>query len=293
MKESPSTASSAVAAAPSILPSVAKASPPQSDHVPALSSGGDPKDTLYRYYESFGERDPVAAHSFLSAKFKAKHSFKEFSETFATTRAMSLLATATVKRDENSATVNVTLEETEADSRRVQWQGPIELVRESEGWRIDTMRGLRKIPNALASAATRTKLPATTGQPARTPAFSWDRPRIYLQMANDSQRRAATELKRRLTGSGYVVVGIDNALGNVDIPTESSELRYFTQGHSGSEADCSGTGAYLGKCYCLCPGRNALCFARSSIRDLVIGDPPVVFLLSPGFSSGAQDRLAS
>jgi hypothetical protein len=196
--------------APTALPS------PTAPQQPAIVPGGGPTDTLNRYYASFEEREPAVAYGFLSAKFRAKLSYKKFSESFATTRAMRILESQIVKNAANSATVAVTLEETGADSRRVKWQGPIELVRESEGWRIDTMRDLRKVADAPISP------------PGRTPTQSWDRPRIYIHIANDSQRQAAAELKRRLTSSGYVVVGIDNESSNVDVPTEASELRYFT-----------------------------------------------------------------
>jgi hypothetical protein len=175
---------------------------------------------LNRYYASFEEREPAVAYKFLSARFRAKLSYKKFSESFATTRAMRILESRVIKSDTNSATIAVTLEETGADSRRVQWQGPIELVRESEGWRIDTMRDLRKIVDAPVNP------------PGRTPSQSWDRPRIYLHLANGSQQQAAAQLKRHLTSSGYVVVGTDNASGNVDVPTEASEVRYFTPADS-------------------------------------------------------------
>jgi hypothetical protein len=74
---------------------------------------------------------------------------------------------------------------------------------------------------------------ASANSSARTPSQSWDRPRIYVHLANDSQRPAAEALKKRMTSSGYVVLGTDNASGNVDVPTEASELRYFTPADSG------------------------------------------------------------
>jgi hypothetical protein len=199
---------------------------------PPAASAGDPKDILYRYYASFEEREPATAYGLLSAKFKAKLPYKKFSETFATTRAMKLLDTRAINSDQNSATVAVILEETEADSKRVQWEGPIELTRESEGWRIDTMRGLRKSADPSVGTTSGTKLPVASNPPARTPALSWDRPRLYLELANNAQRNKAMELKRRLTGLGYVVVTIDDASSNVDVPSEASELRYFTPADS-------------------------------------------------------------
>ena len=199
----------------------ATARPPPVPQQPATAPGGGPIDTLNRYYATFEEREPATAYRFLSAKFKSTLSYKKFSERFATTRAIRILESRIVKADARSATIAVTLEETEADSRQVQWQGPIELVREAEGWRIDTMRDLRKMIDASGNSS------------ARTPSQSWDRPRIYVHLANDSQRPAAEVLKKRMTSAGYVVLGTDNASGNVDVPTEASELRYFTPADSG------------------------------------------------------------
>jgi hypothetical protein len=221
-KEVRSPFPSGIAIAPtptSVLATTASPSPtlPQQ---PAIAPGSGPIDTLNRYYASFEEREPAVAYKFLSGTFKAKLSYRKFSESFSTTRAMRILESQIVKIAANFATIGVTLEETEADSRRVQWQGAIELVRESEGWRIETMRDLRKVVDAAVN------------RPGRIPTQSWDRPRIYIHTANDSQRRAAAELKGRLTSSGYVVVGIDKQSSNVDVPTEASELRYFTPADS-------------------------------------------------------------
>lgn len=63
---------------------------------------------------------------------------------------------------------------------------------------------------------------------SRRPDKSWDRPHIYLQLADESQRQAAVALRRQLVKIGYVVTGIENSSGNEGIPTEASELRFFT-----------------------------------------------------------------
>jgi hypothetical protein len=62
----------------------------------------------------------------------------------------------------------------------------------------------------------------------RPPEKSWNQPHIYLQIADESQRKLATDLRERLMKAGYVVVGVQNVSGNEAIPTQSSELRFFT-----------------------------------------------------------------
>lgn len=62
----------------------------------------------------------------------------------------------------------------------------------------------------------------------RRPEKSWDRPHIYLQLADESQRKGAIALRKQLVKLGYVVVGIENSSGNEDIPAEVSELKFFS-----------------------------------------------------------------
>jgi len=183
--------------------------------------GNGPENVLRRYYECFEERDVAAAYGLLSSKFKEKLSFKKFSETFSSTRRIQLDEAKIAAQDERSVNIAVVFTEEDAYSRQVHWQGLIGLVREPLGWRISTMKDLK-----------RTELPATVGTPQRLPDKAWDRPHIYLQLANGSQTKLATDLKRQLTNSGYVVAGVETVSGNVDIPSETSELRYFTPGDS-------------------------------------------------------------
>jgi hypothetical protein len=187
---------------------------------PPISSRDDPEDTLRRYFACFGERDAQGAYNHLSAKFRAKLSFRKYSETFSSTSEIKLLEAKNISSSSNSATILVTFEETDAELRRVRWHGPFDLVREAAGWRIDTMQGLKRVSDG------------TSTQQAQSPSQSWDHPHIHLQLANDSQRKAALELKQRLVTFGYVVVAIETVSGNVDIPKQSSELRYFTPADS-------------------------------------------------------------
>lgn len=200
---------------------------------PAEGQRNEPLESLRRYFECFDQRDPATAYDLLSAKFRAKLSFKKFSETFASTRKIRLMESRKINGGENLVTIFAVFEETDADYHPVQWQGPIGLVREPEGWRIDTMKDLKRLSSASSvSSGPPTKLPIAAGQPARLPEHTWDKPHIYLQIANESQRKAAMELKRQLTNLGYVVAGVETDSANVDVPTDSSELRYFTPGDS-------------------------------------------------------------
>jgi hypothetical protein len=65
----------------------------------------------------------------------------------------------------------------------------------------------------------------------KTSSKSWDAPHIYLHIADESQREVAMKLRERLrkSGAGYVVAPeIQNVSGKEGVPTEASEVRYFT-----------------------------------------------------------------
>jgi hypothetical protein len=196
--------------------------PTASPNSNAMPNPGDgPQDALRRYYACFEERNPATAYGLLSSKFKEKLSFKKYSETFSSTRSIRLFEMKNVTQDEKSASIAVAFEEEDGYLRRIQWRGLVGLVRESADWRIDTMKDLK-----------RAKLTAATGPPERLPDKAWDRPHIYLQLADGSQTKSAMDLKRRLTNAGYVVVAVETVAGNVDIPTDTSELRYFAPSDS-------------------------------------------------------------
>jgi hypothetical protein len=73
---------------------------------------------------------------------------------------------------------------------------------------------------------------ASPSSAPKAPAKSWDRPRLYLQIADESQRDLAIKLRKRLQKFGYTVMTIQNVSGNEGIPTQSSELRFFTPSDS-------------------------------------------------------------
>lgn len=183
-----------------------------------VRTGSTPQNVLQRYFASFAERDPVAAYNLLSTGFRSNMSFKKYSVMFSSTREIKLNEANLLSQTENNATVLARFQETDADYHQAYWQGPIEFVRENGQWRIKTLRELKKVP-----------APAET-VPVRPPNKAWDKPHVYLELANESQRTTALDLKQRLTRFGYEVVEIESVSRNVDIPTETSEVRYFSTG---------------------------------------------------------------
>jgi hypothetical protein len=94
---------------------------------------------------------------------------------------------------------------------------------------------ISEVPESPTPAPTPKASPVPTSSPSpgsTGPEKSWDRPHIYLQIADESQRKLAITLGDRLRRLGYTVMGIQNVAGNEGIPTEASELRFFTPSDS-------------------------------------------------------------
>ena len=112
-----------------------------------------------------------------------------------------------------SATVSVRFTEIGADYHQTYWQGPIELVLEASEWRIKSLRELIKVATPPAGDTSQPKSDLTGASPIRLPDKTWEQPHIYLQLANETQRTAALDLKRRLTQLGCNVVEIQSVSG--------------------------------------------------------------------------------
>ena len=186
-----------------------------SQELPASAAENAAEQTVYRYFSYFAEREPASAYGLLSTNFRSVMSFRKYSSMFGSTREINPLEIHTVRLADSRATIAVRFEEVDADYHKTYWEGPIDLVRENGEWRIATLRELKKTQS-------------TSGP--KLPEKAWDRPHIYLQLANPSQLKAAENLKSHLTRIGCDVVEIQPVTGNVDIPSESSEIRYFTPG---------------------------------------------------------------
>jgi len=189
-----------------------------------IVEGPDAQGVLRNYFALFKERDAAAAYNLLSNNFKARLSFKAFSKTFSSTRSVRLIEAAKVAESNDAITLKVLFDEEDADYHHARWQGPIEFVRSPAGWRIDTMQNLKRI----VDPSLQTQLPIAASPPSHPPQHTWERPHIHLELANQSQTKTAIELKDRLKNAGYTVVAVEVVAGNVDIPTQTCELRYFT-----------------------------------------------------------------
>lgn len=208
-------------------PSVTVPEPTTVEQPTEKSETGSPQSVLRRYFNCFAERDPSAAYQLFSNGFRSAMSFKKYSALFSSTREMKVGEINLTSRTQNNATAFVRFEEVDADYHSTYWEGPIELVREGNEWRIKTLRDLKKVAMPNGDAVTKPKSGSAAPTP-RPPEKAWSKPHIYLELANESQRTAALDLKRRLTQLGCDVVEIERASGNVDIPSATSELRYFS-----------------------------------------------------------------
>jgi hypothetical protein len=130
------------------LPSIAPtATPTQQVETPALvQAAGTPQDVLQRYFRCFAERDPVAAYKLLSVGFRSNMSFKKYSTMFSSTREIQLDEVKLLSQGEKEAMVFTRFREADVDYHQTYWQGPVELVHETDGWRIKTLRELKKVP---------------------------------------------------------------------------------------------------------------------------------------------------
>ena len=129
------------------LPSIAATAAPiqKVETPPLVQAAGTPQDLLQRYFRCFAERDPFAAYNLLSAGFRSNMSFKKYSAMFSSTREIQLDEVKLLSQGENEAMVFTRFREADANYHQTYWQGPVELVRETDGWRIQTLRNLKSV----------------------------------------------------------------------------------------------------------------------------------------------------
>ena len=110
----------------------------------APDQSDSPLGITQQYFVCLNRRDVKAAYNLLSAGFRARVPLNTYSENFRSTFNLHLVSSRLGAASHNAASVLVSFDEIDAESGRVHWRGPIDYVLEPTGWRIDTMKSLKK-----------------------------------------------------------------------------------------------------------------------------------------------------
>lgn len=133
-EETPAPTEAAVATPETTTP------PPQ----PPLNDS--PLSAIHRYYGYLSDRNTIRAYELLSTGYRGRETFVNYTRAFASTTAMHLSAARLLDNDGESATVSVTFEKENRRFGWITWSGPVRLVLEPDGWRIDSLSGIRALP---------------------------------------------------------------------------------------------------------------------------------------------------
>ncbi|HEX3847161.1 MAG TPA: toll/interleukin-1 receptor domain-containing protein [Steroidobacteraceae bacterium] len=105
-----------------------------------------PLSAIHRYYGYLGDHNTIRAYELLSAAYRQRENFVNYTRAFASTSALRLSSARLLENNGESATVSVTFEK---DNRRfgwITWSGPVRLVLDPDGWRIESVSGIRALP---------------------------------------------------------------------------------------------------------------------------------------------------
>lgn len=106
-----------------------------------------PLSIAQQYFICLNRRDATAAYDLLSSDFRARVPFAKYTKTFASTLSLRLFEARVISIGGRDASVSVSFDEIDAEAGRIRWRGPIDFVLEPSGWRISTMKGLKKSSN--------------------------------------------------------------------------------------------------------------------------------------------------
>jgi TIR domain len=113
-----------------------------SSATPQLDKSELPLNVINRYFAFLNERKATAAYNLLSANFRSHLNIAKYSKNVGITPRAKLVQAIPVSKDEHSASVTAVFDDPNPETHQPQWRGSIELVRETSGWRIDSMKGL-------------------------------------------------------------------------------------------------------------------------------------------------------
>ena len=95
-----------------------------------------------RYFGYLNDHNTIKAYELLSAGYRQRETFVVYTRSFAATQAIRLISAKETSHLGNRATVSVTFDKQNQRFGWIRWHGPIQLVLDPEGWRIDSVKGL-------------------------------------------------------------------------------------------------------------------------------------------------------
>ena len=120
---------------------------PSPESTPTPEARPPPNDTplaaVRRYYACLRDRNTIKAYELLSADYRSRETFVNYTRSFASTTALNLNNTRLISNNGSTASVTVTFRKNNQKFGWITWSGPVELVREDAGWRIESTKGLR------------------------------------------------------------------------------------------------------------------------------------------------------
>jgi hypothetical protein len=95
------------------------------------------------YFAAVNNHDGTTAYRLFGATYRKRVPFQEYLRRLKNTGTLTLNTISRTATMSSSATVEVTFQEVEPNEKVIRWHGPISLVVENGGWRIDTLGGLK------------------------------------------------------------------------------------------------------------------------------------------------------
>ena len=120
---------------------------PSPESTPTPEARPPPNDTplaaVRRYYAYLSDRNTIKAYELLSTDYRSRETFVNYTRSFASTTALSLSNVRLSSNNGSTASVSVTFRKNNQKFGWITWSGPVELVREDGGWRIESTKELR------------------------------------------------------------------------------------------------------------------------------------------------------
>ncbi|HEY1583684.1 MAG TPA: TIR domain-containing protein [Chthoniobacterales bacterium] len=132
--------------APVPPPALAQETEPEMTVPPATPrrsfSRENPLAVVRGYFGYLSDRNTIKAYELLSTGYRSHETFVEYTRNFASTKTIRLISANETAARGQSATVNVTYDKQNQKFGWIRWRGPIQLVAERDGWRIESIKGL-------------------------------------------------------------------------------------------------------------------------------------------------------